>query len=616
MIGLMWSIFYLVNSGQASFNNQVEDYLVSVIDSNEERIGDVFDELERDVLFLAESDKVKEILKKDIGESEAAAKFDVDGKVFIVARETENYIRSHPDMTIDDLRQNLEFDSIIVQNIGSIGYSMAYGAEDREILFHKNPEFIGMGTNAFNENSPGLFEISEAAIIKGSSFGFYDWKDPDGKIRRKYAEFRKISSKTADGINLISGTTAYVDDYLVAQNVGNSLDNYFVEFEEARDYHNILFISKDNRIVYMVGTKDGLGSNLENVVNGFGEIVSVINKLEGKNIGFYGPFLGHLSDVYLQFAMASRVYDGEEFLGTLVIIDEMDSVNEILFNEEDIQSREFDEDYLVNGDGLLITPLRGRNVDVMVQEVRTESVEGCLEELAAAIKRNISSEEYHIIKQREEREDVFPPFLNFNGDLTFGLHRPIDKVGWCILSEVDAKSVLDKPMEKSFRSQIGFRLWVMFFVVLLVIMISFFIDKRYILVKKREIFRENFFTRLSLRYYLLFAFVFAAAYLFIVTLYFQGIQNAKLFDDIPDMLVFVVGIMVFAVGLKIKDVKVRYFIIYGGLLICLRRLLDIPLQEYQILSGITPVILWIPVIIFEFIGLLLLLVGYRRLKNG
>jgi len=124
--------------------------------------------------------------------------------------------------------------------------------------------------------------------------------------------------------------------------------------------------------------------------------------------------------------------------------------------------------------------------------------------------------------------------------------------------------------------------------------------------------RSFSFAELKLRYFFFFAVVFSVVYLFVVTQFFQGLQSAKLFDDVPDMLVFIMGFMIFAVGLKIKNMKARYFIIYGGLLICLRRLFDIPLQEYQLISGKT-LFVWVPVFALELTGLLLLLIGYRRL---
>jgi hypothetical protein len=75
--------------------------------------------------------------------------------------------------------------------------------------------------------------------------------------------------------------------------------------------------------------------------------------------------------------------------------------------------------------------------------------------------------------------------------------------------------------------------------------------------------------------------------------------------------------MIFVYGMKIKNMNGRSFIIFGGLLICLRRLLDVPGQEWQeVLGFVLPPQYWVPVLAAEFIGYILLLIGYRRLKYG
>ena len=129
--------------------------------------------------------------------------------------------------------------------------------------------------------------------------------------------------------------------------------------------------------------------------------------------------------------------------------------------------------------------------------------------------------------------------------------------------------------------------------------------------------KSNFFTNLKLRYYFLFALIFVIVYFFLITSFFQGWQNAKLFKDIPDLFIFIAGFMIFACGLKINNLKARNFIIFGGLLICFRRIIDVPLQEWQgVLGIILPPQYWVPVLVVEFTGFLFLLIGFRRLKYG
>lgn len=107
--------------------------------------------------------------------------------------------------------------------------------------------------------------------------------------------------------------------------------------------------------------------------------------------------------------------------------------------------------------------------------------------------------------------------------------------------------------------------------------------------------------------------VVAIVWFFLITSFFQGWENAKFFDDIPDLFVFVVAFGIVFYSLKIKDSFKRKMFFIGGLLICIRRLSDVLLQEYQEVVGqLLPFYYWSPVLIMEFSGFLLLLIGLSR----
>ena len=615
-VGSISIISYLVVSGQDSFEHQIEDYLVSIISVNEERISDFILEMERDSLFLSNSDKTREIFKMEVGESEDAAKSDVDGKVGVIAKEVDNYIRAHPSMTLDDLKGSSEFQAIAVQQIGREGYSSLLDAEEKVIHFHIDSDSIGIKLDVL-EGDSDIANILEDARARGFGEGYYDWVDINGINRKKYAEARLVGEETADGIQLLSITTSYIDDYTVAKNIPKDLIEHFKKFSIARDYHNVLFVSSDMDVIFMVNSMEGLGFNIGNLNSDLEDLYLSLADSEEDSL-FYGPFSRHLSGDYLQVVIASEVYSGDEFLGVIMLAKDIKDVTNILEESTNSAPGFRDEDYLINEQGFLITPLKSRNVDLMVQEIRTDNTEECLVDFIEAEKLGISVEEYDDIEKKMNTEDPFFFFYDFKGDLTLGFHRPIGKVNWCLFSEINFDKILDEPIKNSLKKQITFRIWVFFGMTLLLLGMASFIDKRYILKrKKNKVFKENFFTRLGLGYYFLFAAIFITAYFFIVTSFFQGWQNAKLFDDIPDMLIFIVGFMIFAVGLKIKNMKARGFIVLGGLLICFRRMFDIPFQEYQVIVGhlLTP-LLWVPVLIAEFTGFLLLLMGYRRLKHG
>jgi len=121
----------------------------------------------------------------------------------------------------------------------------------------------------------------------------------------------------------------------------------------------------------------------------------------------------------------------------------------------------------------------------------------------------------------------------------------------------------------------------------------------------------------KLSHVVFFGSIFAVAYLFIVTSFFQGWQNAKFFDDIPDLFIFIVGLLFIFYSLKKCPKELCGFVFFGGLLIALGRLLEIPLQEYQEMVGhVLSWKIWILILFMNFLGYLFLLMGFRRWKNG
>lgn len=482
-MALAWGIFFLVDSGQESFDNQINDYLNGVIDVDKERIDDFIDEMENDVLFLVESNGAREILKKDLEKSVVATKLGVGDKVKVIAKEINNYLRIHPYMTLSDLQASEEFLSIAVQDIGNNGYSAIVGADDTVTYFHIDSSIIGKKIKDIAIDVRLVEAINEAKAT-GFGDGLYTWIGADNISREKYLEAGIVGQKTADGVGFISVATVYVDDYLVAKNVSDRINKNFERFKENRGYFHILFVSPDNLIVHMAKPMEGVGVNILFSEIGIADMYSKLDGLKKRDVIFYGPFVGHREMRELQIASASNVYEGDEFLGSIILIKNIGKFGNIL--EEENSFGKNDEDYLVDKDGLLITPLSTRDVSVLVQEVRTENVEECIKDFGEAERLNMSIEEYYVFEKKERKESILIPFQNFEGDLVYGLYRPIGRVEWCLLSEVSFDEVLSKPMKESFKGQIIFRVWVFLFLIGLVIIASLFIDKRYILKRRKK----------------------------------------------------------------------------------------------------------------------------------
>src|SRR3989339_188832 len=389
-----------------NFNVQIENYLVSSVSAKEERLIDYLYELESDTMFLSNSEKSRAVFKEDIVINKDASIFDVSEEFLVIAKEIENYLRAHPDISLKDLLENEEFKSIALQKVGTKEYSTLIGLENKEIYFHIDPLLVGANVDEVVLDSSGLADIFNELNNAGEASGFYSWKDEDGVIREKYGKFRDID--------------------------GGLFDAY----------------------------------------------KSSLNLKKGE-IGFYGPFFGYLGDTELHLASISNVYDKGIFLGTVIIMDDMEDINVILGGE--MKGVREEEIYLVNDKSLLLTKMRFRDVDVMVQEIKTDSVEICLRDFKEAKKKNISVEEYELIEGF-----TISSFLDFKGDEVFGLHFPIGIVGWCLLSEVNVDEVLNIPLKEDLKKTLLAEQWLWWILIFGVIGAGFFIDKNLFLVKIKK----------------------------------------------------------------------------------------------------------------------------------
>ena len=618
LILIVISLVVEAEDRKENFEESIDDYLSSSLLYKGERLDDFFYEIEQDSLFLANSYNVNEIFNKNIGESKESAVLDVSGKIDVVAKEVENYMKAHPEMSINDIKENKELELIAVQQVGRKGYSALQNFENKELYLHVNPEIIGADIEALGRRFSGLGKIFDDLDREGSASGFYLWEDSDGVIREKYGEFRKLSTKTADGIELVSLVTTYVEDYNVVQNVSKELEKYFYDFNRLRDYHNVLFLSPDGNIIYMAISMEGIGMNVEVARSGLNSAYLKGQNLGKGEIGFYGPFVGHIGSKDLQIAIMSKVYHEDKFTGTLMIIKNTGKINDIL--EEGIYGVENEDVYLINEEFLLITKLASRDVGVLTQGIFTEGTEECLGDFEDAKEMDMDISEYQIL----EHENI-SRFLDFKGDEVLGLDFPIGKINWCLLSEVNVEEIINVPLREDLVNMIKSKIWFWIALILGILGGGFLIDKKYVLISKREkmiwrlpnFLKKSYISRINLFWFILMSSIFAISYFFIVTSFFQGWQNAKFFDDIPDLMIFIMGFLLAVYSLKIKNERAGVFVFFGGIFIALERLIEIPFQEYQVSIGSTlnPFI-WLPIVSFGFLGYLLLLIGFGRIKDG
>jgi len=127
-------------------------------------------------------------------------------KAIDVAAQIEIFIKTHPKVKREDILRDPWLKSIAVQKVGETGYTAVHDNKGIN-YFHVNPQIVGSDLHDLSTKLPAFWKILEASL-KGPAFGYYDWKDADGKIRPKYMYLASVKDT-----DLIVAATTYIDEF-------------------------------------------------------------------------------------------------------------------------------------------------------------------------------------------------------------------------------------------------------------------------------------------------------------------------------------------------------------------------------------------------------------------
>jgi len=137
-------------------------------------------------------------------------------KANTVARQCKIYFDANPNLTREQFDTHPEFRDIGVQKVGKTGYTGVYDLAEVDggcrTWAHVNPKIIGVDMRklkgSLGKNFGPFWKIWSGATREKASRGYYNWRDPDGKIRAKYAVCVPI-----EGTNFAVGATTYMDEF-------------------------------------------------------------------------------------------------------------------------------------------------------------------------------------------------------------------------------------------------------------------------------------------------------------------------------------------------------------------------------------------------------------------
>jgi signal transduction histidine kinase/ABC-type amino acid transport substrate-binding protein len=169
-----------------------------------------------------------------------------------IAKQIEAYMKSHPDYTLQDLREDELFNEIAIKSIGERGYSLIYDYDTLISLFHFDEKQIGLDYNNFETQLPSFWNIIGATRFgKQDSYGYYEWREPNGELNQKYMYIKVISKRTKDDVGLALAVTTYIDEYddiiLEEKEFSNNIDFFrLILFIIATLVLSFFFISTKN----------------------------------------------------------------------------------------------------------------------------------------------------------------------------------------------------------------------------------------------------------------------------------------------------------------------------------------------------------------------------------
>jgi hypothetical protein len=470
--GVLFAAAYY--SGTKICHECIFDRLKSIIQSKSEMIQNSIENKEKDINFLAESEKTKDMLKRNLISYESIAEVYTKDKLRIVSKEIENYLKMHPEMAVEDLQASSEFKKIAVRNVGEEGYIAVHDNETLVNYFHVDEGIIGENLRSFREEFPEFFRIIEEAQTEGNSSGVYLWRDKDGKIRKKYMAISVIEQPSADGKKFVVAATAYVENYKVVEGLPAETDRYFRRFIDIYGYKNLFLVSPEGYIIYVAGKKDGLGINLNWISEANrGWSKNYLMAEENKAAVFYGPFIGSYGDTYPKFSITAPVYEKDELLGYVGLEIEMKDIYNLIQRGQ-ILGETMDL-YCIDNYGFLISPLKNRRFDMLLQKIDSENSAECFKDLEKEKPGKLTDKESRNINA----------YLNYKGVYVFGTYSPLIKTGWCLLIEIEKEEALSLYMKGKYMQNLVVNLIILIVLILVALLSKFLIDKNYYIRKRK-----------------------------------------------------------------------------------------------------------------------------------
>ena len=129
-------------------------------------------------------------------------------KAIDVSEQVRIYLAAHPGLSAETLGGMPDLVRVAVQPVGDTGYTCVYEKDTALMRLHPNAKMINYDMRNLKETLPSWWKIYEPSLNGSISGGYYDWQEPDGKIRQKFMYMVPI-----EGTQYMVAATTYIDEF-------------------------------------------------------------------------------------------------------------------------------------------------------------------------------------------------------------------------------------------------------------------------------------------------------------------------------------------------------------------------------------------------------------------
>jgi predicted Zn finger-like uncharacterized protein len=192
------------------------------------------------------------------------------------AKRAKMYLAANPDLTKEYFGADPGFSRIGLQKVGKTGYTAVYsvplGNEKSAYWVSPNESLIGLDTQSalkksLGDNFGGFWKVYSGAFEGRESKGYFNWKEPDGRIREKF-----MVCTAVEGTPYVVSAAVYTDELAVP--AGNLAKTTSELFRMSRD---MIFLILGVTLSFIGGLVSYYGYSLSGNIKALTEVADRIS---------------------------------------------------------------------------------------------------------------------------------------------------------------------------------------------------------------------------------------------------------------------------------------------------------------------------------------------------